>query len=184
MSDKEESVDAILADYRQDVVLMTNRLLYEPTIEYVSILLDRIKAAVERERNAHANDIHDALYRATGVQGNVRAMREALENAIARAEEAKNYLLRSADTKACMEELIDTASSALAAPARNCDRFETAEEAMRAFDAMCGQTSYCRQDECEAGAFRRTKPGGGVGCVPGWLFATASEPPSAEKSAR
>jgi hypothetical protein len=67
--------------------------------------------------------------------GNAAALREALENAIARAEEAKNYLLRSADTKACMEELIDTASSALAAPARNCDLYATADEARAAYQS-------------------------------------------------
>ena len=38
-----------------------------PNTEPLRDIADRIEAAAERERNAHTNDIHDALYKATGI---------------------------------------------------------------------------------------------------------------------
>ena len=81
--------------------------------------------------------------------GNAAALREALEYAIARAEEARAYLLRSADTKACMEELINECRAALSAPPRNCD-VGTAEEQERRFRRYC-VTEECNRYYCGLG---------------------------------
>lgn len=91
--------------------------------KYLLDIADRIEAAAKRERNAHTNDIHDALYMATGIPGNAAALREALKHA--REVLALNGFV----------EPVVRCDAALAAPARNCDRFATAEEARRAFES-------------------------------------------------
>lgn len=126
-------------------------------------LADRLEAAVARERNAHTNDVHDALYMATGIPGNAAAMREALEkiadmkfhlgdfaepvngDSSAIYENAKwdgkKFLGREipawwgAGWRESLSRAIDTARAALAAPARNCDRFATVGAAHRAWRA-------------------------------------------------
>lgn len=55
---------------------------------------------------------------------------------------------------------------ALAAPARNCDKYTTGEEALRAFQAEWKERH------------------GQMDLILDWLFAPAKEPPSAEKSAK
>jgi len=68
--------------------------------------------------------------RPTPSPGNAAAMRAALERI---ANLAPEYPARGVDWNALAAEAFLTASSALAAPARNCDRFQTAEEAVAAF---------------------------------------------------
>lgn len=117
---------------------------------YLDAVADRIEAAAKRDGEmlkaniARVRELEgllggaaDALLEAairrregrTGTprqdsDGNVAALRESLEFAAARALEAEEYLLRSANTKACMEQLRKDASAALAAPARVCDRIQ------------------------------------------------------------
>ena len=92
---------------------------------------DRIEAAAERERNAHTNDIHDALYKATGIPGNAAALREALMK-------AKLYFDHRGegtnldDARMAIDAIISI-DAAFAAPARNCDRFATEDEARDAY---------------------------------------------------
>ena len=68
MSDTPKTLDAILAEMRD---LADHRAAdaggERPAIELLRSYADRIEAAAERERNAHTNDIHDALYKATGI---------------------------------------------------------------------------------------------------------------------
>lgn len=102
--------------------------------------------------------------------GNAAALRDALNDACHAMFE---FLKKQHGGFSDMANALDKGKAALAAPARNCDRFFTAKKAMRAFDEMCEQTSSCRNDKCEVGQFRKTV--GGPGCVPGWLFATMKE---------
>ena len=82
---------------------------------------------------------------------NQQKTRETLEYAIARADEARTYLLRSADTKACMEELIDKCRAALSEPARNCDVGTADEQGKRSIDYCC---SKCDGSNCKHGVYR------------------------------
>ena len=141
MSDTPEPLAAVLAEMRDGI--HTGRA---DIIDYVNDRLrsyaDRIEAAAERERNAHTNDIHDALYKATGIPGNAAAMREALykakcvllvaarfatDDAFTDAEAREN--LRCVDWDGALAEI----DAAIAAPARNCDRFATEDEAREAY---------------------------------------------------
>lgn len=108
--------------------------------ERVSNLADRIEVTVKRERAeteswhgvARAFAVHDAiaderldkLMRSTPC--NAAALRAALERALKWWTEMGNILER--------EAVFKQIRAALAAPARNCDRFATAEEARMAFE--------------------------------------------------
>ena len=96
---------------------------------------DRIEAAAERERGiardlGRIDEQSDQMERAANTiarslnPGNASAMREALER------------LASWDASCPDTELHKITTAAIAAPARNCDRFETADEAER---------EYCRK---------------------------------------
>ena len=74
-----EPLAAILAEMRLDADILVFPTL---TPDKLRTYADRIEAAAERERNAHTNDIHNALYMATGIPGNAAAMREALERIV------------------------------------------------------------------------------------------------------
>lgn len=78
MSDKSETLDAILAEFRAFALRAAE---WDKMISPESVLLlaDKVETAVERERNAHTNDIHDALYKATGIPGNAATLREAVD---------------------------------------------------------------------------------------------------------
>ena len=70
--------------------------------------------------------------------GNAAAMREALEKFLDLARRGLAFFTSYRYTEEENDELEDAfanAKSALAAPARNCDRFATAEEARRAFES-------------------------------------------------
>ncbi len=124
MSDTPETFAAILAEFRKFALRAAEEdKMISP--ESVLLLADRIEAAVERERAAHTNDIHDALYLATGIPGNAAAMREALERIVQICHDLEPLFTPHA--------IQQHAEAALAAPARNCDRFATAEEAVAAF---------------------------------------------------
>ena len=121
MADANETIAAILAEMRRDAdILVFPNLTPDKLRTYAS----RIEAAADRERNAHTNDIHDALYKATGIPGNAAAMRAALVSVKEKLSGWWEWL-----------EVEDAVEAALAAPARNCDRFATADEARKAFEA-------------------------------------------------
>ena len=66
MSNTPETLAAILAEMRAGI--HTGRAdIIDIVNERLIAYADRIEAAAERERNAHTNDIHDALYKATGI---------------------------------------------------------------------------------------------------------------------
>ena len=119
------------------------------TPEDVCDWADRIEAAAERECRAREDaaadyalkrgeDIHadrckncvaldQVLRDITKMVGNAAALREALEEQL----RYWNAHVRTRDE----EEMRKRTAAALAAPARNCDRFATAEEAWAAWDA-------------------------------------------------
>ena len=155
MSDQPETLAAILAKYRKDIA---GGQFFTPTKEYISRLLDRIDAEAERERNEHTNDIHNALYMATGIPGNAAALREALNLVGHLANDLRNITERDTEVRADVNEIVDVCRAALAAPARNCDRFATANDAVEGYIA-----AHPQDDEPDASTYGS------------WLFATAKE---------
>lgn len=158
MSDTPEPLAAILADYRADIPAMTSGELPHPTPEYLRILLDRIEAAVKRERawlDANVNRVREleamldgaantvlgcAIQQKQSAPGNAAAMRKALERIVGWCEGCH----ADACEKVCRPELtsesIHAALAALAAPARNVDRFHGTNAVRDAFDAFAAET--------------------------------------------
>ena len=147
MSDKPEPLAAILAEMRGRI-LGEDRIKYTLPADEALAFIDRIEVAVERERNAHTNDIHNALYMATGIPGNAAALSEAL---VKLTDAVRNYFgwddapaVQDRDDPTayfCAE--MSAALAALAAPARNCDRFATAEDAYAAWQKHNSLTAIC-----------------------------------------
>ena len=121
--------------------------------------INRTISAVERARRALSAPVPTA--EKSSVVGNGAAMREALMR-IASVDEFS--------TVVPMKEVVDTARTALTAPARNCDRFRTAKEAESAFDTMCTQkrTGKCNPLDCPVPSHT-----GAESCEVAWLFAPA-----------
>ena len=145
MSDKPETLADILAEMRRE------ERPYGISNDRLRSYADRIERAAERERNAHTNDIHDALYMATGIPGNAAAMREALTALLRWVDDhcligafdegsSKDEIRREWNALATAQE---SARAALAAPARNVDRFATAEEAYAAWQKHNSLTAIC-----------------------------------------
>ena len=126
-----EPLAAIFAEMRLDADILVFPTL---TPDKLRTYADRIERAAERERNAHTNDIHDALYMATGIPGNAAAMREALEQALAYCESDQKSGLAYSDN----DVLVPMLRAALAAPARNCD-VGTADDLRREARAAIGE---------------------------------------------
>lgn len=171
MSDKPETLADIAAEIRRG-----ERMFW--SMRDCAAYADRIEAAAERERDedrqlAAIAESDEAFARCARCDrperapGNAAALRDALNDACFAMFE---FLKKQHGGFSDMANALDKGKAALAAPARNCDRFFTAKKAMRAFDEMCEQTPFCRNDKCEVGQFRKTV--GGPGCIPGWLFAT------------
>ena len=105
---------------------------------------------------------------ATKNVGNAAAMREALEGCVHEmCERCDSYMADNMQThKPCPGcVIVDKARAALAAPARNCDRFKTLDEAREAFQDLRGHKILADVELWdsmdEAGALVR------------WLFAPA-----------
>lgn len=113
-----ESLNEIIAEYRNDADAMDKGELYTPTTEYVRRLLDRIKAACEREH-----------------VGNASAMREACVNIAGYAQTAKCHT-EDGHILGYLDQIEKWAKAALSSPPRNCD-VGTAEEQAERMDAYC-----------------------------------------------
>lgn len=149
MSDKPETLAAALAELRARAQEERDCGWHGEADDLLA-LADRIEAAAERERNAHTNDIHNALYMADGIPGNAAAMRRALESVecnIAEDEPGRFWLQ---DPEAILHEV----QAALAAPARNCDRFATVGAAHKAWRATDQERDFADWlfDKAEGGA--------------------------------
>ena len=119
------------------------------------VYIDMIKSAVAREREAVTDCNHP---------GNAAAMREALE--------AIHDKVNGLDEECGVDpvEIRDLARAALSAPARNCDIYATATEAIKAQDVAFNEDNF-KNGECRLGC-----PGcddGLIDCKILWLFAPA-----------
>ena len=194
MSDQTEALDAILAEMR-DGIHTGRADIIDAMNERLRSYADRIKAAVERERaefrrqlrneiqindclatvrpqlhnvgdvipeaaKERAHEIELAKLRATG---NAAALREALERSTRRLRGVVREL--PLEMQKYVNADIRDNDAALSAPARNCDRFKTLDEAREAFQDLRGHKILADVDLWdsmdEAGALVR------------WLFATA-----------
>lgn len=149
MSDTPETIDAILADFHSFALRAATVDHRDIHPESVLLLCDKIKAAVERERNAHTNDIHDALYKATGIPGNSAAMREALERLASIDLDEDIWDEDGADGRKLHNAVIE-ARAALSATARNCD-VGTAEEQAERHERFCA--AHYKADAVDAQCF-------------------------------
>lgn len=154
MSDQPETLAAILAEMRAarnaagDTTLVSS--------DWLNDWADRIEAAVERERDedrqlAAIAESDEAFARCARCDrperapGDAAGLREALERAIdaiqamiALYDEEHTAAVKNGATwkrsdTSEVDAIVEKARAALAAPARNCDRFKTAEEAVAAF---------------------------------------------------
>lgn len=140
MSDTKESLDAILAEMRADVADGENAFFIRA--DWLA-LCDRIEAAVNRMRDAYCDlcqRFQEALEKAERriaelerAPGNAAAMRETLEWILGFGYVVDGEF-RFPDTNMVKQQV----DAALAAPARNCDRFATLDEARRAFQDLRG----------------------------------------------
>jgi hypothetical protein len=142
MSDKPEPLAAILAEMRD---LADHRAAdaggERPGIELLRSFADRIEAAAERERDedrqlAAIAESDEAFARCARcdrperVHGNAAALRVALERIrpLVRAAGVTPYV---PERKELIDGALGIIDAALAAPARNCDRFQNWHDAMR-----------------------------------------------------
>ena len=175
--DQPEPLAAILAEMR--AAGRSGEHADGPLIEDFA---DRIEAAAEREREELirvANETMEAVHadaRQHAAPGNADAMREALERIVEWADRYVGRLCfhgpspemdgwRTASHAA--NDALALARVAIDAPARNCDRFKTLDEAREAFQDLRGHKILADVELWdsmdEAGALVR------------WLFAPAKE---------
>lgn len=167
MSGTPEPLSAILAEMRDFCSGWSEDVDVTVKVGLIYGWICRIEAAAERERKSLQGTI-DKMRRAIAenAPGNAAAMREALEY----AERWLHGILQFCDRRTRGEEIrvpalsafgtVDRIRAALSAPARNCDRFATHNEAKAAFlHSYFGPT----EPDFVENAFAR------------WLFAPAQE---------
>ena len=74
--------------------------------------------------------------------------------------------------KTISQKDIDFIKAALAEPPRNCDKYATADEALKAQEQMFNDSNFAN-GECKLGCPECDNPR--VGCKIAWLFAPATE---------
>ena len=137
MSDTPEPLAAIIAEMRD---LADHRAAdaggERPAIELLRSYADRIEAAAKNTENAFgmALAIEDGLHKRDkqSSPGNAAALRAALEWVADFSSDDYVDDEYSIDGQN-LQKAAERARAALSAPARNCDRFATAEEAVAAF---------------------------------------------------
>lgn len=153
MSDTPETLDKIIAEMHDFCSGWSEDVDVTVKVGLIYGWECRLDAAAERERNAHTNDIHNALYKATGISGNAAAMRDALEQALAYCESDQKSGIAYSDN----DVLVPMLRAALSVAARNCDRPECA-------DVESAWATYCAEtNRADCKGFAR------------WLFAPALE---------
>ena len=145
----------------------------------LDIWADRIEAVAKRDAAIHAmtceanerlrEHLEIALEDNKKPVGNVAAMREALSDA---CYAMFDFLKTQSGGYEEMAIALDKAKAALSAPARNCDLYATATEALKAQDVAFNEDNF-KNGECRLGC-----PGcddGLIDCKILWLFAPAAE---------
>jgi len=187
MDTKQETVNAVLAEMRRFSAFAAARSRMTPApalaaeqdghAAKLAEYADRIEAAAERER---VKARHDAEIEWTRIgyderkaeerPGNAAAMREALDKAecvlLVAARFATDDAFDDADARENLRDVdwdgaLAEIRAALAAPARNCDRFQTADEARDAVKAAFANTMLLDDRQLRA--------------VCDWLFDPAQE---------
>jgi hypothetical protein len=179
MSDTNDTVDGLLAEFRGYSAGMPPG--YHVTMSWhdFRVMLNRLEAAHERELlTKPAENVNSASASDTaGNSGNAAKLREALErvlcwlkrmnaeplDTLAVSEFTPSYAVNRT-AKSIIEDNdyhISQITAALSAPPRNCDRFASAEEAWDAYDEWV--ESYRSKGKTEP--FNEF----------GWLFAHATE---------
>ena len=124
-----ETVPAVVAEYRRDLHDMIVKKQYVPTADYLSRLLDRIEAAYNSS---------DGRRMQCAAPGDAAALREALDAAFRFIGNLEIEPYSPLDEAA--SELRQRIMDALSAPARQCDVGTAEEQAVR-FRDMCNK--YC-----------------------------------------
>lgn len=150
MAEKQETTAALIAEYHADADKMDAHELPQPTTQYLRIMLARFDAAHRRET---------ATAEKSSAVGDCAKMREALEATLKLFWDMHNANRSPQSNQAYA--VIRQIKAALAAPPRNCDRFQSASDAWDAYDAFVD--SYRAQS--------KTEPLNEFG----WLYAKATE---------
>ena len=107
--------------------------------------------------------------------GDAAKLREALKHIKDRLPHMLQYMRvhwEDANAGGYFDELMLVIDAALAAPPRNCDRYATADEALKAQEQMFNDSNFAN-GECKLGCPECDNPR--VGCKIAWLFALATE---------
>ena len=171
-SNEEYAFAAKLRSDDCDDVDYTRASCYDEDAKYLSQIADRIEAAWKRERveiattaAAQAVNLTNEKFANTPV-GNAAATREALEAALPIMRNCPFTHYNTNDVDAVVSKM----EFALAKPARNCDRYATAVEAMeelKRVHSWCAKGNRrCLEDCPDCGK---------TWCSLAWLFAAAEE---------
>ena len=110
-----------------------------------------------------------------GQFGDAAKLREALKHIKDRLPHMLQYMRvhwEDASAGGYFDELMLVINAALAAPPRNCDKYATADEALKAQEQMFNDSNFAN-GECKLGCPECDNPR--VGCKIAWLFAPATE---------
>ena len=169
---KQETIADIVAEVRARAKAWPDPSL----VQYDERLADRIEAAAKREREdgAEAAQICGEIGEMVGREaacdkssqvGNAAAIREACENIAEYAKTAACHIedIDDAHLIGYLNQIERWAEAAIAEPQRNCDKFNTADEAYAGFRKFCDVT------ECSECQFDKNT----TTCLLSWLFAEA-----------
>ena len=134
-------------------------------------IADRLEAAHKRELSKNVSK-NGADF---GQLGDAAKLREALEFCV---KGMCGFCRMDAEARGMTTECVNgcealrKAKAALAAPPRNCDKYATADEALKAQEQMFNDSNFAN-GECKLGCPECDNPR--VGCKIAWLYAPTTE---------
>ena len=142
-----------------------------------SVAADWWEARADETEAAHKRDIDRELDKLWKRIGNKTKLREAVERCLAvlkRIDWLGDGVFPNGKfvSPELLARAIQEAEAALAEPARNCDKYATADEALKAQEQMFNDSNFAN-GECKLGCPECDNPR--VGCKIAWLFAPATE---------
>ena len=180
MADTHDTIDGLLAEFRGYSAGMPAS--YHVTMSWADFrkMLDRFDAAHKLEidelmkTNAELAKLIDTEKMPPI---NAAKLREAVCEILSYIESFHKYITPGKGKKltalfAVADTIRNNARAALAAPPRNCDKYATADEALKAQEQMFNDSNFAN-GECKLGCPECDNPR--VGCKIAWLYAPTTE---------
>lgn len=179
----EETKEEIVREIRDTAEGMKEFNAIQPTRYTIESWADRLDAAWKREREKYqreydecARDYNNAQRKRSIAESELADLKKSVGNAAALMVAMKEIRDRAvggvhSGSVDCYE-IIEIAEKAMAVPARNCDKYATANEALKAQQAAFDESNF-ENGECKLGC-----PGCDdfpIKCEVRWLFAPAKE---------